>query len=61
MEKQKHTNFYYKLKRLNEDIRVFRSAFYDKYTKNEAYYRGKLQAKKKDEKDARERQLWRER
>lgn len=38
MAKQKHTDFFYKLERLNDQIRIFRSVFYDRVPKNEAHF-----------------------
>lgn len=59
MRKNKHSDFYYKLQKLNEDIRIFRSVFYCNETKNEKDHRCRFEtnqlkkefiARKKEEK-----------
>jgi hypothetical protein len=57
MSKRKHTDFYLALSRLNENIRVYRSVFYDRVPRNEAHYRSRKQAQKKDMKDVKEKQV----
>lgn len=38
MKKRKFSDFYYTLERLNDHIKIYRSVFYDKVTKNEQQF-----------------------
>ena len=53
--KSKHSEFYYKLKRLNEKISTYKEIFYDKVPKfQETYMQRQLEMKQEKQKKERE-------